>query len=126
MAISKRVSNTGATSNHGMTEIDVANELAKQERDLRNEHRGHVCGCGNGCKYTLSKSHTPRQAAQLEIFLEGQCPQCTDWKNPKVNAMSNYLAEYTFDVNGQELTCLRYPLGYRPKKIVKVEAEPTE
>lgn len=123
MAISKRVSNTGQTAGHGMSKIEVQNELAKEERDLVKAHKGQLAGCGNGCSYTLNESEYDSEDAYIlsKWLRAGNCPHCANPFAQEIFRLRNSLVEHCFVVDGFEFVCLRKPIGYRPRKIVKPE-----
>lgn len=109
---------------HTMSKIDVQNELAKQENELRQSYKGYECVCRKcGEKYEISpRKHTYEEKLRLTEYLsKGGCVACQSWKTAQYAKTSNALVEHTFKFSGLEIKALKVPHGYRPRKIIKTD-----
>jgi len=124
--ISKQTNNTGATGNHGMSKIDVKNELAKQENDMKQDYKGYRFACSK-CNENFEMNdvkYSPRQKGIVRKWLSNNhCPYCDNWKSPEFFRRRNFLVEHLFTIDGVDYKALRVPEGYRPKKIIKCDSE---
>lgn len=122
----KTVSNNRSKTadGHTMSKIDVMNELAVQERELLNSHKGLESSCGKcGESFRMSNiDNTLREAIVLDIHLaNGGCPSCNNWKTADWHSKRNDLLEMTFELNGVEIKTLRIPAGFKTRKIIQVD-----
>jgi len=124
--INKQTNNSGAAGGHSMSKIDVQNEIAKQENDMRKDYKGHGFSCSK-CNESFEMSdvkYSPRQKGVVRKWLlKGNCPYCKGWKKPEIFKRRNWLVEHTFNIEGRDYKALRVPYGYRSKKLIKLDAD---
>lgn len=115
------VKRSKSSDGHGMTRIEVHNEVAKAERELRDEYKGYTSSCGLcGAAFDLStKAYDRSDKIRLSLWLtDGNCPYCTmSFKHHVI--VQNRLVQHEFELGSKLIKCLRIPVGYRTKKIVK-------
>jgi len=117
--LSKRFQNTGSTGNHGMQEIDVLKRQMLEDK-YDQESSDIVCGCGNGCDFTiLGEKISLREALMLGDFIQKNnlCPFCRT-TNGKMNFKfcvenQNVMQEFKFEMNGKTYNTIYKPQGYR-------------
>jgi hypothetical protein len=116
------MSRVGQTSNHGMSEIDVHNELVKSQRKLLNEHKGLNVNCPK-CRERFSFKGSGLDLChvlKLEKILKEKCPMCS-LNHQQQLAVSKELLKFNFNVLGHDVKLLRIPYGFRPMQYESEE-----